>query len=82
MQKTTRLNRRVVFCYYLDQVSRQVCQNPTAKKKVVQSHIIRYGVETEEQFQFMKEIGCDYIQGYLIGRPVSVEQFEMRYMGR
>lgn len=63
------------------------------KSEILMKHIVKMGhelgisccaegVETEEQFQFMKEIGCDYIQGYLIGRPVSVEQFEMRYMGR
>lgn len=34
------------------------------------------GVETEEQYRFFKDIGCDYIQGYLIGKPVPPEQFK------
>lgn len=38
------------------------------------------GVETEFQFRFIKEIGCDYIQGYLIDRPLSIDQFESKYM--
>lgn len=38
------------------------------------------GVEKQEQFHFMKSIGCDYIQGYLIGKPVSIEQFEIKYL--
>ena len=27
------------------------------------------GVETEEQFEILKTIGCDYFQGYLFGKP-------------
>ncbi|MDO4797794.1 MAG: EAL domain-containing protein [Coriobacteriales bacterium] len=27
------------------------------------------GVETVEQFDFLREIGCEFAQGYLIGRP-------------
>ncbi|MBS7008087.1 EAL domain-containing protein [Anaerostipes sp.] len=40
------------------------------------------GVETEEQFEFMKRAGCDYVQGYLISRPVPAEQFEEEFMLR
>lgn len=38
------------------------------------------GVETREQFEFMKEIGCDYVQGYLVDRPMPVEQFMRKYL--
>ena len=36
------------------------------------------GVETEEQFRFIKGIGCDYIQGYFIGKPVPPERFTLQ----
>jgi EAL domain-containing protein (putative c-di-GMP-specific phosphodiesterase class I) len=29
------------------------------------------GVETPEDFERMRELGCDTIQGYLFGRPLS-----------
>lgn len=32
--------------------------------------MIAEGVETEEQFAHMRQLGCDQIQGYLIGKPV------------
>ncbi|MEH2162023.1 MAG: EAL domain-containing protein [Nostoc sp.] len=32
------------------------------------------GVETEEQFEFLKSINCDEIQGYLFYRPLSVQK--------
>lgn len=38
------------------------------------------GVETDEQFEFMKKAGCHYIQGYLIDKPAAAGQFEAKYM--
>ena len=37
--------------------------------------IIAEGVETMEQADYMKSIGCKYIQGYLYFKPLSVEDF-------
>lgn len=34
------------------------------------------GVETEEQYKFLKSIGCDTIQGYYFARPMPEEEFE------
>ncbi len=34
------------------------------------------GVETEAQLELLRELGCDYLQGFLIGKPVAAEQFE------
>lgn len=34
------------------------------------------GVEKEEQVEFLKEIGCDLIQGYYYYKPMPLEDFE------
>lgn len=34
------------------------------------------GVENETQVKFLKNIGCDSIQGYFYSKPVPVEEFE------
>lgn len=41
---------------------------------------IAEGVETEEQFTYMKKIGCDVIQGYLLGKPLSVEEVDEMFI--
>jgi EAL domain-containing protein (putative c-di-GMP-specific phosphodiesterase class I) len=38
--------------------------------------VVAEGVETEEQYNFLAEHGCEIIQGYLISRPVPANEFE------
>lgn len=38
--------------------------------------VVAEGVETEAQAEFLKDRGCQKIQGYLVGRPMPKEEFE------
>ena len=38
------------------------------------------GVETQDQLNVLKELGCDYAQGTLFNKPITIETFEIRYM--
>ena len=39
-------------------------------------NMIAEGVETEEQMRLLVSMGCRYGQGYAIGRPMPVLEFE------
>ena len=38
--------------------------------------VLAEGVETVEQKQFLKEVNCDMIQGFLYSKPLPVDEFE------
>ena len=41
---------------------------------------IAEGVETEEQLNVLKKMGCAQAQGYLFNKPIPVLDFEEKYM--
>lgn len=54
--------------------SREVLDTIMALGRVLNLHITAEGVETREQIEILQSLRCDFIQGYLLGRPVpSVE---------
>ena len=42
--------------------------------------VISEGVETAEQLKFLAGLGCDMFQGYYLGKPMDVKQFESKYL--
>lgn len=51
----------------------QICHN-------LDMQLIVEGVETQQQFNILKGLECDGIQGYLISRPVTIQQFESKFL--
>ena len=44
--------------------------------KTMDAVTVAEGVETKEQCDFLKESGCDVVQGYYLSKPLSLEDFE------
>lgn len=42
--------------------------------------VVAEGVEMKEQCEFLKEIKCDYMQGYYLDRPMEVAEFIRKYV--
>ncbi len=38
--------------------------------------VVAEGIETKEQLEFIREQGCDQVQGFYFSRPVPPELFE------
>ena len=38
------------------------------------------GIETKEQVDFLKKVGCDIIQGYYFSKPITISEFEEKYL--
>lgn len=54
---------------------------PTMVQIFKQMHyrITAEGVETAEMAQAMRDIGCDYLQGYYFSKPLPIEEFLAKY---
>ena len=44
--------------------------------KYLKVKVVAEGVETEGQMQFLRENGCDLVQGYYFSKPIPPEEFE------
>jgi len=44
--------------------------------KMMNAITVAEGVETEDHYNFLKENGCDIIQGYYLSKPLSIDDFE------
>ncbi|WP_066705740.1 putative bifunctional diguanylate cyclase/phosphodiesterase [Curvibacter delicatus] len=40
------------------------------------------GVETAEQFAFLRRLGCEQVQGFLFGKPVSASEFQAHWQAQ
>ncbi len=44
--------------------------------------VVCEGVETKQQLDFLREAGCDIIQGYYYSKPIPVEDFIAKYIDK
>ncbi len=58
-----------------------IIQSIVQLAKSFRMSITAEGVETAEDFQRMRDLGCDTIQGYLFGRPLSYERANQMVLG-
>ena len=58
-----------------------IIQSIVQLAKSFRMSITAEGVETAEDFERMRELGCDTIQGYLFGRPLAYERANQMVLG-
>ena len=58
-----------------------IIQSIVQLAKSFRMSITAEGVETAEDFERMRELGCDTIQGYLFGKPLSYERANQMVVG-
>ncbi|WP_342166889.1 EAL domain-containing protein [Methylobacterium sp. SD21] len=68
-----KVDRSFVATAETDRHSMAVLEGITHIARTMNVAIQAEGVETTSQLQLMREIGCDAIQGYLVGRPERLE---------
>jgi diguanylate cyclase (GGDEF)-like protein len=58
-----------------------IIQSIVQLAKSFRMNVTAEGVETAEDFERMRELGCDTIQGYLFGKPLAYERANQMVVG-
>ncbi len=75
-----KLDRKFLESIESDKRSQMVLKYAVEMAKEIQIPVIMEGVETQWQSEFIKSIGCDYIQGFLYAKPMPVEDYEEKIL--
>ncbi len=70
------------FLRRFDQKSKQLIRSIISMAKELKLETLAEGVETQEQYDFLREIGCGKVQGYLFSRPLPQDELHQLYLGR
>ena len=64
----------MVFQRHFNENSKKIMRSIILMAKNLGIHTLAEGVETEEQLNYMKSLGCEKIQGYYFGKPMAYEE--------
>ena len=64
----------MVFLRPWNSRSRRIATKIIELAKSIDIHTLVEGVETEEQFSYFRNIGCEKVQGYFFGKPMPYEE--------
>jgi EAL domain-containing protein (putative c-di-GMP-specific phosphodiesterase class I) len=53
-------------------------ESVVALGKTLEIQTVAEGVETADQRQYLTDIGCDFLQGFLLARPLAPSDAEAR----
>lgn len=60
--------------------SRVILEELIKLSKKLNLEVITEGVETIDQVNYLKRVGCDIFQGYYFGKPMELKTFEKIYL--
>lgn len=59
-----------------DERGKDIIQSVIQLAKALNLHTVSEGVEERKQVEFLKEMNCDLIQGYVFAKPMPIPEFE------
>jgi EAL domain-containing protein (putative c-di-GMP-specific phosphodiesterase class I)/PAS domain-containing protein len=72
-----KLDQSLIHRMTLDAKSKTVIRSIISLGADLGIDVIAEGVETEQQFQMLQDLGCPRVQGYLLGRPMPPKQAQL-----
>jgi diguanylate cyclase (GGDEF)-like protein/PAS domain S-box-containing protein len=72
-----KIDRSFVHDIVVDESDLAIVRTIITMAHTLNINVIAEGVETEEQKKLLLENGCKHYQGYLYGKPLPIDQFEV-----
>jgi EAL domain-containing protein (putative c-di-GMP-specific phosphodiesterase class I) len=69
-----KIDRAFLIDIQHDSVNQAIVQAVTTLAHSIGMRVVAEGIETTEQLDLARSLGCDEAQGYLISRPVSTDE--------
>ena len=69
-----KLDRSFVNRGTQDSAARAILESSMAMAKKLELITVAEGVETEAELELMRDLGCDNVQGYLIAKPMPLDE--------
>jgi len=73
---TIKIDKSFIHDITLDSDDASLITAIIAMAKSLGMYVVAEGVETAEQYRFLQDHNCDFVQGYYFCKPVPQEQFE------
>ncbi|MBP3420921.1 MAG: GGDEF domain-containing protein [Lachnospiraceae bacterium] len=70
---TLKIDKSFIDTVTEDKSTQVITESIVSMVKKLGYETVAEGVETEEQFEYLKKIECDNIQGYLLGKPMPAD---------
>ena len=72
-----KVDKRFVLEAHDDEVARSIIRNTVHLANELNLKTVAEGIENMDDWVLMRELGCNYIQGYLVARPKIASQFKI-----
>jgi EAL domain-containing protein (putative c-di-GMP-specific phosphodiesterase class I) len=76
-----KLAKELIDYVHVDEFDYQLVKSIILLSRAKGIRVIAEGVETKEQWETLKELQCDEVQGFLFGRPLPPEEIEKVFGG-
>ena len=78
---TIKIDKAFIDSVLIDRATKIVMESIIQMVHKLGYESIAEGIESPDQVEYLQEIGCDVIQGYLLGKPLDSEEIEELIQG-
>lgn len=78
---TLKIDRSFITAMVANGTDYPVVQSILALSRQLKIAVVAEGIETQQQLEKLRDLNCDYGQGYLFARPLAASEVEQAWLG-